>query len=161
NDTVGVSATSGALGSLLHGAVSVDLGGGANILQLAEAANTSPDTVTITPSQFLGQGTQPFTVNYQSTGGTFSAISQVTGAGNETVTENGVASSAGVVSGTGTDTINVNVCPNSGYNLGVVGGQSVAEGAQDTLNLVASPDTAVIHQSVSGPDTGVLTVLFA
>src|SRR5262249_24467551 len=100
-DCVGVAALSRKLGAAPAAPLTIGLGGGANVLRLAEQADVGGDVVAVTATQFLGQGAQPFTVNYSATGGTVAGASLITGSGADQVGVLGTAGPTGIITGAG------------------------------------------------------------
>ena len=70
-DNFSLSAFGANLGAVLGSYVTIDGLGGANSLTISETDAQTGDVVTVLPTQILGEGPQPFVVNYSATGGSF------------------------------------------------------------------------------------------
>ncbi len=166
NNTVFVQALSGLLGSVLGSTVNINAGTGTNTLGITEEAATTGDTLTVTPSEVLGQGSSPFTIDYAATGGTFGLIGLATGSGNNSVNVTGTDGLTLLNTGTGSN--NIAVTASSGLLGSTLNGTlSInAGGGTNTLsvteaNATTADSVVVTGNAITGDGTSPFQVSYA
>ncbi len=172
NDTVCVSAANGGLlGNVLNGPLLLALGGGSNQLAVFEPNATTADKLFVASNQIVGQGAQPFTIDYSASGGTMGGgVSLVTGSGNNTIVVSGQPSDSPltIVCGAGDDQVQVQVSSSSGYsnftqfedgipNFVLFGSNA----ANDTLQVTDVTGGGVIKTTPFNATDGEVTVSYA
>ncbi|MFO0968167.1 MAG: GEVED domain-containing protein [Gemmataceae bacterium] len=109
DDTFQVTAPTGRLGLLLNSQLSLDGGGGHNLLNVDEGRSDAGDVITVTPDHVLGEGAFPFSIDYSNStgsGGDFT-VNVLTGWSDDWVRVRGTKGAAGVATLGGNDVIDV------------------------------------------------------
>ncbi|MFO0964018.1 MAG: GEVED domain-containing protein [Gemmataceae bacterium] len=124
-DNFSLSAFGANLGAVLGSYVTIDGLGGANSLTISETDAQTGDVVTVLPTQILGEGPQPFVVNYSATGGSFAGgITIKNGVSDDWVRVRGTPAGAPVTVNTNAGNDHIDVAATSGP-LGVALGGAV------------------------------------
>jgi hypothetical protein len=141
--------------------LSVDLGSGANGLLVNDTGSTTTDGVVLDSSGILmGKNTSQFHISYAASGGGSLTLNVATGSGNDQVNVQGTAANATtlVQTGAGNDAIGVTTAIGKVVSLTVNGGPPTGTPTGDSLSVVDQSMGTIIHNLVSGPGNGVVTI---